>query len=427
MEKNLNEIYSTFNESIGVCTDTRTLKKNQVFFALRGENFDGHNFVEKALKKGASKAVIDDSDFENENTILVENVLETLQKLANYHRKVLDIPIIAITGSNGKTTTKKLVSEVLSTEFKIKATQGNLNNHIGVPLTLLSFTHDIEIGIVEMGANHQKEIDFLCKIAEPSYGYITNFGKAHLEGFGGIEGVIKGKSELYDFLIENKGLIFLNRDDDIQVEKAIDHKHYSIGESHLSDCNVNFIEADPYVKVEYENMHISSQLTGTYNFKNISAGIGVGRYFGIEIENIKKAIESFQPEDMRSQIIEKDHLKILLDAYNANPTSMEAALKSFKKMSADKHVVILGDMFEIGETSAEEHNNILKLATGLKFNQIYTCGEAFAKVAKSFDKVEAFDNIQNLKNNLKSKDFKNSFILIKGSRGMKMETLTDVF
>lgn len=424
--ENLNTIYSEFNKSNGICTDTRKLGENQIFFALKGENFDGHKFVEKALEKGASKAIIDDSEYESENTILVENVLETLQKLANYHRKVLDIPIIAITGSNGKTTTKKLVTEVLATEFKVKATEGNLNNHIGVPLTLLSFTHDIEIGIVEMGANHQKEIAFLCEIAEPNYGYITNYGKAHLEGFGGIEGVIKGKSELYEFLIENKGLIFLNRDDDIQVEKAIEHKHYSIGESHLADCNVNFIEANPYVKVEYENAHITSQLTGAYNFKNISAGIGVGRYFGIETENIKKAIENFQPEAMRSQIIEKENLKILLDAYNANPTSMEAALKSFKKMTAEKQIVILGDMFEVGETSAQEHQNILSLAKELEFDEIYTCGKAFEKASENFSGIQAFENIKNLKENLESEDFKNSFILIKGSRGMQMETLTDV-
>ncbi|WP_127846590.1 UDP-N-acetylmuramoyl-tripeptide--D-alanyl-D-alanine ligase [Psychroflexus aestuariivivens] len=425
--ENLNTIYSAFDESNGVSTDTRKIQKNQIYFALKGDNFDGHKFVEQAIKKGASKAVIDNPDYQGENRILVDDVLKSLQELANYHRKALDIPIIAITGSNGKTTTKKLVTEVLATEFKVNATKGNLNNHIGVPLTLLSFTHNIEIGIVEMGANHQKEIDFLCQIAEPNYGYITNFGKAHLEGFGGIEGVIKGKTELYDFLIENEGLIFINRDDDIQVEKAIDHKHYSIGESHLADCNVNFMEANPYVKVEYENVHITSQLTGAYNYKNISAGIGVGRYFGIETENIKKAIENFQPEDMRSQIIEKDEVKILLDAYNANPTSMEAALKSFKEMSSTEKIVILGDMFEIGETSAKEHRNILKLATELKFDQIYTCGQAFENAAKNFDNVEAFKELKDLKTNLQSKDFKNTFILIKGSRGMQMETLTDVF
>jgi len=235
-----------------------------------------------------------------------------------------------------------------------------LNNHIGVPLTLLSFTAELDLGIVEMGANHQKEIESLCKIAEPNYGYITNFGKAHLEGFGGIEGVIKGKSELYDYLIHHDGLIFFNRDDDIQVKKAVKYKNYSIGEKTLSDCRVKFMDANPFVELEYSHLQIKSKLIGEYNFKNIAAAIGIGRYFGIGKDKIKEAIENFEPEEMRSQVIEKNNLKILLDAYNANPTSMKAALESFKKMSATSQTVILGDMFEIGETTLEEHRQILK-------------------------------------------------------------------
>lgn len=425
--KDISNLYSKFLESSGVCTDSRKIKPNCIFFALKGDNFDGNHYANKALEKGALLAVIDDEGQENESKLLVDNVLETLQKLARFHRRQIKIPIIAITGSNGKTTTKKLTTEVLSKEFKVKATAGNFNNHIGVPLSLLSFTEELEIGIIEMGANHQKEIEALCQIAEPNYGLITNFGKAHLEGFGGIEGVIKGKSELYDYLIKNDGLIFFNRDDELQVQKAIPHKNYSIGEKSLSDCQVVFKEAKPFVSVEYSGEIIQSKLIGSYNFKNISAAIGVGRYFGVSKKNIKEAIQDFEPEEMRSQIIERNGKKILLDAYNANPTSMEAALKSFKQMNTVKQTVILGDMFEIGEDSKKEHLHILKVCKKLKFENVIVCGSDFKKASSEFKEILGFETTSDLKDYLKENTSQlNSHILIKGSRGMRLESILDV-
>lgn len=425
--ENISDLYSRFLESSGICTDTRKIEPNSIFFALKGNNFDGNTYADKALEKGAILAVVDDKSQQGKSKIVVENVLETLQELANFHRNQIEIPIIAVTGSNGKTTTKKLILEVLSKKFKVKATQGNLNNHIGVPLTLLSFTAELDLGIVEMGANHQKEIEALCQIAEPNYGLITNFGKAHLEGFGGIEGVIKGKTELYDYLIEHDGLIFFNRDDELQVEKAIQRKNYSIGEKSLSDCQVIFKEAKPFVSVEYSNELIQSKLIGSYNFKNISAAIGIGRYFGVDKDKIKKAIEDFEPEEMRSQIIKKNDKEILLDAYNANPTSMEAALKSFKEMNSKTHTVILGDMFEIGEEASEEHAHILEVCEKLKFENIWVCGKQFHKASLKFEKVTGFETTEELKDYLKQNNSQlTSHIFIKGSRGMQLESLMDV-
>ena len=427
--KQIEFLYSKFIESSGVCTDTRTLKKNSIFFGLKGDNFDGNTYADKALQQGALLAIIDDkSQEESDSKIRVDDALETLQSLANYHRKQIEIPIVAITGSNGKTTTKKLIYEVLSKEFKVEATKGNLNNHIGVPLTLLSFNSDLDLGIVEMGANHQKEIESLCKITEPNYGLITNFGKAHLEGVGGIEGVIKGKSELYDHLIKNDGLIFFNRDDELQVERAFKYKNYSIGEKPLSDCQVVFKEANPYVTVEYSKLTIQSQLIGSYNFKNISAAIGIGRYFGVDKEDIKAAIEAFEPEEMRSQLIKKNNKTILLDAYNANPTSMEAALRSFKQMDQEPQAVILGDMFEVGKDAIQEHQEIIELSQQLEFESIMVCGTLFKEAATNTKDINSFDDIQQLRSYIiQNQSSIPETLLIKGSRGMKLESILDVF
>ncbi|SDG90667.1 UDP-N-acetylmuramoyl-tripeptide--D-alanyl-D-alanine ligase [Psychroflexus sediminis] len=426
--KDIADLYSKFLESSGVSTDTRKIESNSIFFALKGDNFDGNAYADQALEHGALLAIIDDETQKGDSKILVDNVLETLQELANFHRRQIQIPIIAITGSNGKTTTKKLTHEVLSKRFKVKATAGNLNNHIGVPLSLLSFTAELDLGIVEMGANHQKEIEALCQIAEPNYGLITNFGKAHLEGFGGIEGVIKGKSELYDYLIEHDGLIFFNRDDEVQVNKAIQHKNYSIGEKSLSDCQVIFKEAKPFVNVEYSNTTIQSKLIGSYNFKNISAAIGIGRYFGVDKEKIKEAIENFEPEEMRSQILKKNGHDILLDAYNANPTSMEAALRSFKQMTSKEKTVILGDMFEVGDDASKEHRHMLEVCKKLDFDVILVCGASFHKASSGFDDIKGFKTTDELKLYIKeNKTLLTPDIMIKGSRGMKLESILDVF
>jgi UDP-N-acetylmuramoyl-tripeptide--D-alanyl-D-alanine ligase len=418
---NLAALHTLFLNSNGISTDTRKIEPNTIFFALKGEHFNGNEYAELALKNGATQAVVDDKKLENKAFFHCEEVLKCLQELANYHRRFLDLPVIAITGSNGKTTTKKLISNVLQQKLNAQATKGNLNNHIGVPLTLLSFNEKTEIGIVEMGANHQSEIAALCKIAEPNFGYITNFGKAHLEGFGGIEGVIKGKSELYKHIIANKGTLFINADDELQVEKTAKAKRFSIG-IEAADCQVKLIKTHPKVVVGYQGKEIKSDLFGAYNFKNIAAAIGIGEYFNVTAEDIKKGIESFTTEDNRSQLLQTKNNAILLDAYNANPSSMQVALENFHDLEANNKMLILGDMFEIGEDSLKEHQQVIKLALQLQFDTIILCGSFFEEANQSqTDQVLAFKNFQELANYLQIKTLKNKTILIKGSRGMALE------
>lgn len=421
----LEELHITFLNSSGVSTDSRNIKENQIFFALKGELFDGNQYAQKAIDQGAKLVIIDDKNYQNEKTLVVDDVLKYLQDLAHFHRHYLNLTIIAITGSNGKTTTKNLIKEALSRQFRVKATEGNLNNHIGVPLTLLSFNSSLEIGIVEMGANHQGEIKALCKIADPSYGYITNFGKSHLEGFGGIEGVIKGKSELYDYLMRKNRKIFINADDPKQVEITKNAKTYRIGEGALADCRVKYINADPYIEVSFNGKQIQSQLLGSFNFKNISAAIGFGVYFSVQSLEIMEAIEGYSPQNMRSQIIEKDNFKILLDAYNANPTSMEAAILALDQMKAKEYGVILGDMFEVGNTSEKEHKKIIDLILSKNFDQLILVGEAFYELAQNNQKIKAFRTTKDLITQIDTFNFKDHTILIKGSRGMQLETLVD--
>ena len=393
-----------------------------MFFALKGENFNGNIYAEKALEAGAKYSIIDEVDYQtSDKTILVDNVLETLQALATFHRSYLKIPIVALTGSNGKTTTKELINSVLSQNFKTTATIGNLNNHIGVPLTLLSMNQTTEIGIVEMGANHQKEIEFLCNIAKPDFGYITNFGKAHLEGFGSVEGVIKGKSEMYDFLIANNKMIFVNFNDSIQVEKTASAKRFTFGNNN-SDVNISYKTAQPFVISEFEKEQIKSQLIGDYNFNNIAAAIAIGRYFKVNISNIKKAIESYTPTNNRSQIIEKGSNKIILDAYNANPTSMYAALLNFEKQGGIK-TALLGDMFELGTEAIIEHKNIADLALSLNIEHIILVGENFYNVDIKSDRLKKYKSFADLEAAFHISKLENSIILIKGSRGMALERL----
>ena len=338
----IEKLHTLFLECHSACTDTRKIDQNDMFFALKGDNFNGNAFASEALNTGAKYVIIDEAAYKiSEQTIVVENVLETLQKLATFHRVYLKTPIIALTGSNGKTTTKELINATLSQKFKTTATVGNLNNHIGVPLTLLSMNQETEIGIVEMGANHQKEIAFLCNIAKPDYGYITNFGKAHLEGFGGVEGVIKGKSEMYTFLLANNKTIFVNANDPIQVEKTKSGNTFMFGNNkQKTDVIVTFLDAQPFVKCEYKNNIIESKLIGEYNFNNIAAAIAMGCYFKVDDESIKLAIENYNPINNRSQILEKNTNKIILDAYNANPTSMQAALLNLEKQSGYKIAIL---------------------------------------------------------------------------------------
>ncbi len=415
-------LHSLFLNCNAANTDTRKIKPNDMFFALKGENFNGNSYAEKALELGATYAIIDEEEFlTSEKTILVNNVLETLQHLASFHRTFLNIPVIALTGSNGKTTTKELINAVLSQKFKTTATIGNLNNHIGVPLTLLSMTKDTGIGIVEMGANHQKEIEFLCRIAQPDYGYITNFGKAHLEGFGSVEGVIKGKSEMYDYLIANHKTIFVNANDAIQVEKTKEASIFSFGCSNeMADISIKFKNAQPFVKSTFNGFNIESQLIGDYNFNNICAAVAIGHYFKVEDQLIKTAIENYVPSNNRSQIIEKGTNKIILDAYNANPTSMYAALHNFEKQKGYK-IAILGDMFELGNDAKQEHQNIADLALSMDIDKILFVGENFYKSTINSKKAKQYKSFSEFESDFDLSNIKNTSLLIKGSRGMALE------
>ncbi|WP_417445194.1 UDP-N-acetylmuramoyl-tripeptide--D-alanyl-D-alanine ligase [Joostella sp.] len=417
-------LHSIFLTTSGVVTDTRKIEDNSIFFALKGENFNGNSFAEEALKKGASYAVVDKKEYKTSDAIiLVENCLKTLQELAKFHRNYLNIPIISLTGSNGKTTTKELINAVLFKKFKTVATKGNLNNHIGVPLTLLSMDKTTEIGVVEMGANHLKEIENLCKIALPDYGYITNFGKAHLEGFGGVQGVIKGKSELYNFLIENNKTIFFNGDDPIQVEK-LDTYSKKIGFSDSNDTTykISLESAAPFVSVNYKNLSINSNLIGTYNFTNIAIAIIIGSHFKITPEAIKEAIEKYTPSNNRSQIIKTKSHQVILDAYNANPSSMRVALENFDQLKEYSKLVILGDMFELGDEAEEEHQYIAELAEKLSFDTTILVGENFYQTETKALKFKSFED---LKEHLKTHKPIGKHILIKGSRGMALERILD--
>ncbi|MEZ4797637.1 MAG: UDP-N-acetylmuramoyl-tripeptide--D-alanyl-D-alanine ligase [Flavobacteriaceae bacterium] len=421
---NIEELHKIFLKSNSVSTDTRKVKENDLFFALKGDNFNGNKFAKDAIEKGASYVVIDEEAYrKNDQYILVDDVLKTLQQLANYHRNFLGIKIIALTGSNGKTTTKELINAVLSKTYKTTATVGNLNNHIGVPLTLLSMDTSTEIGIVEMGANHLKEIEFLCSIAQPDFGYITNFGKAHLEGFGGVEGVIKGKSELYQYLKANSKLIFINYEDEKQKELLKDyHNTYSFGSSITTDAAITFLEANPFVVSKFKNEVIKSQLIGSYNFTNISAAIAIGNYFDVDASFIKEAIEQYIPSNNRSQIITKGTNKIILDAYNANPTSMKAALDNFAQLNDTYKVAILGDMFELGTDAVQEHQYIADYATNLNLNELHLVGENFYGTKTKSNTYKSFNEFIQIS---KLSSISHATILIKGSRGMALERVLE--
>ncbi len=415
----IEKIYAHYKQSYLVDTDTRKIRKGSLFFALKGENFDGNTFANKAIELGASYAIIDDENYQSDRTILVENVLETLQELATYHRKQLGIPILSITGSNGKTTTKELVNAVLSKKYKVVATKGNLNNHIGVPLTLLSMQPDTEFGIVEMGANHLEEISALCRITQPNYAYITNFGKAHLEGFGGVEGVIKGKTELYDYIRKTDGICFVNGEDTIQLKKSQNLK------SHLLIDETELLQTQPYVSFRYKNEVFNSQIMGVYNYQNIKVALTVGTFFEVPNEAIKEAIAEYIPTNNRSQEIRKGTTRIILDAYNANPSSMEKSLQNFSKLPEKKKIVFLGDMFELGEYSEKEHQRIYDITQQLGFTSVYLIGEHFSKV-KTFGNTHKYTRFIELKEEFSSIDIQDSAILIKASRGMALEQILDL-
>ena len=420
-------LHNYFLESTGVCTDTRKIEKGCLFFALKGENFNGNKFAQEALDKGASYVIIDEIGFHKNTgeTILSSNSLTILQKLASYHRLFLKLPIIALTGSNGKTTTKELINVVLKHKFNTIATQGNLNNHIGVPLTLLSMTGDTEIGIVEMGANHPLEIELLSQIAMPDFGYITNFGKAHLEGFGSIDGVIKAKTELYRHLKKHNKKVFINANDPLQLKHSEDLNKITFGNSE-QDCQIQLIESINKLKVRFKGINIQSNLIGLYNFHNIAAAIAIGDYFGVSSEKIKKAIEGYVPTNNRSQLLEKGSNKIILDAYNANPSSMLAALENFVQSEGENKILFLGDMFELGPEAIKEHQFITSYVEKNKIGPTYLIGENFYKTKSNSSHIHKFQSFEEIGAHLANHFPTNSTILIKASRGMALERILDL-
>lgn len=423
----LAQLHQIFLQCSGVTTDTRTIPADSLFFALKGDRFNGNQFAIEAIEKGAAWAIVDEIISAHERLILVKDVLTTLQDLARYHRQYLGIPIVALTGSNGKTTSKELMHAVLKTQFNTVATIGNLNNHIGVPLTLLRMTTTTELGIVEMGANHQKEIAQLCAIALPDFGYITNFGKAHLEGFGGFEGVIKGKSEMYDYLLAYDKVAFVCADDPIQMEKTTNSKRFTFGFQHPAELMISDLTANPYVQFQALGEQFTLQLTGIYNGINAAAAVAIGHYFEIPVEKIKEALANYQSTNNRSQWMQRSNYRILLDAYNANPSSMLLALQSFALLEGERKVAFIGDMFELGDSSHQEHLNVLNWAAKHPEIQVYAVGAHFAACnnleASNVKLYSSFEELAQQAGKLQLQDY---LVLIKGSRGMALERLLTV-
>ena len=422
----IKDLHELFMKSSGVVTDSRKIKNNCIFFSLKGENFNGNEFANSAVEKGAMLAVVDEKKFSQnkENYILVENCLETLQNLANFHRKKLNTKIIGITGSNGKTTTKELINSVLKTHFITYCTKGNLNNHIGVPLSLLEISKNTEVAIIEMGANHIGEIKLLSEIVEPDYGYITNFGKAHLEGFGSEEGVIKGKTELYKFLFKRNGFIFYNSDDKKQKYLLSDYKNKFGFGIKSSDLNYTIKSENPTIILEVNNNIIESTLFGNYNIQNIISAVTVGMYLEIPIKKICNGISNYISSNNRSQIVEINSNKIILDAYNANPSSMLLAIKSFEKSKLQNKVLILGDMFELGQYENKFHQEIIDYCENLNINRVFLVGKIFSKTIHSRKFLSSANYIE-LSKRKEFKEIKNSNLLIKGSRGIQLEKLLE--
>lgn len=420
---NIEQFYPLFLKSDKVTIDSRKVGKNDIFFAFSGDNFNAATLAEKAADDGALASIVEQPEFENKdrNIFYVPSTLEFLQQLAIYHRNQLDIPIIGLTGSNGKTTTKEIIHAVLSEKFNVQYTYGNLNNHIGVPLTILSIKPEHEMAVIEMGANHQKEIELLCTISQPDFGYITNFGKAHLEGFGGFEGVIKGKSELYDYLKTNGRTIVVNENDPIQAEKTQNYTPKITFGKETSDYQFGLFSEEHFVGLEFHGVKAVSKLTGEYNFTNLCAAASLGLHFGISFEKIKHAIENYTPTNMRSQVVKKEGRTLVLDTYNANPSSMTASLHNFITFEGSK-TIIIGDMLELGAESEKEHQSILKLAQELAFDQIITVGKYFKTVNPS---ALSFDNTAELIEYLQQNTIQSENILLKGSRGIALEKSID--
>ncbi len=439
MSEIMNIVYEKLRQGADLVTDSRKITKGCIYLALKGPRFNGNTFAAEALEKGADYVVLDEQAYIiNDKCLLVPDGLDFLQKLARHHRQQFSIPIIAITGSNGKTTTKELLAEVMKTTYGIHYTQGNFNNHIGVPLTLLKMPKETEVAIIEMGANHQGEIAALCEIAEPTHGVITNIGRAHLEGFGGLEGVKKGKSELYAYLAKNNGVAFINRNEEFleTLAEQVKHKIFYIKSENPSitirDIEIKLNKVQPFLEAEFLSgpekvTKVSSALVGKYNFGNLMTAIALGRYFKVNGEAIKSAIEGYIPQNNRSELRKIGTNTFILDAYNANPTSTTAALKNFSKIEAINKIVILGDMLELGDYSKAAHREIIDHLNGISTKAIYLVGANYQSSIRSSDKVHAYPDVATLKNELNTNNWKDSLILLKGSRGIGLEKLLTIF
>ena len=422
----IEDIYKIYQQYSSIQTDTRKLQKDDLFFALKGPNFNGNQFAKQALDSGSAFVVADEPvGFENEKIIYVNDVLDTLQQLAKYHREQFSIPFIAITGSNGKTTTKELLHEVLATTYITYTTKGNLNNHIGIPLTILKIKPDAEMAVIEMGANHLREIAGYCEYAKPTHGLITNIGKAHLEGFGGEEGVKKGKGELFEYLKNHGGTIFVNTDDAAVYDLGRSLNNVVFYGSKSENAKGEIVKNDPFIEMKIEDKNpftIQANLVGAYNLPNVLAAVCVGKYFKIKEEKIKDAIQNYQPSNSRSQLIQRGSNSIILDAYNANPGSMKAAIENFAKMKGDKKVLLLGSMMELGTESNKEHAAIISLIDQHQWNSVVLVGKNFGEIKNNYFN---FENAEQAKDWLKDQQFENAQLLIKGSRSMQMEKVLE--
>ncbi len=427
---NTETLYQQYLQFPIISTDTRNITPGCIFFALKGDHFNANHFAAQAIEKGAAFAVIDEEKYaQNERFLLAEDVLGSLQDLARYHRKQLNIPVIGLTGSNGKTTSKELINAVLSERYKTFATFGNLNNHIGVPLSILSITNDVQVAVIEMGANHQKEIELLSTIAQPTHGIITNVGMAHLDGFGGFEGVKKGKAELYAYLKQTNGYTFINRDNpnllEMSMAAGLDKLIY-YGTENGNTIKGELKSSDPFIAVNWTNHEVSStvktNLTGSYNFENILAAICIGDFFDMSPEEINSGLSNYQPKNNRSQLTKTEKNTVICDFYNANPSSMAAALKNLSVISADKKLAILGDMFELGPESHDQHQLIVKQANESNLDQIIFIGKDFYTFKDSFTGI-FFETPAEAATFLAENQVHDQLVLLKGSRGMKLESL----
>lgn len=419
----ISELYQLFIHHQQISIDSRNCPKGSLFFAIRGERFDGNKYAQQALSLGAAYAVIDNPDYyTGERTVLVDNGLKALQQLAHHHRKMLNIPVIGITGTNGKTTTKELIAAVLSSKFNLLYTEGNLNNSIGVPLTLLRLNYDHELAVIEMGASHPGDITELVNIALPNYGIITNVALAHLEGFGSFEGVVSTKSELYDFIRKVKGTVFVRMEDQLLRTKAEGITQVTYGQDEAAFASGHVVANDPYLVFDWKQqgkIHtVETRLIGSYNLDNLLAAVAVGRYFKIPAERISRAIAAYEPANKRSQLVQTDRNTLVVDAYNANPSSMKAAIANFDSLKAAPKVLILGDMFELGDAARQAHADIVALIGKGRFDHVLLCGELFSETGTNY---QTFSDTAALMDFLKANPFEGSHILIKGSRSMALE------